>query len=153
MKRIGCRIEGRESSRIRMTREANGQATMTDRKLPMKKAGNPVEHTHRPVSYLAAGLLMVLFGAGEARSHDEQHAGHALGKVEFPISCSGQALAGFNHAVALLHHMTYPQAREAFEQVATTDPQCAMAHWGVAMTLFQPLWPTRPKPDALKRRG
>lgn len=26
-----------------------------------------------------------------------------------------------------------------------------MAHWGVAMTLFQPLWPTRPSPAALAR--
>ncbi|MCW5969684.1 MAG: tetratricopeptide repeat protein [Blastocatellales bacterium] len=57
----------------------------------------------------------------------------------------------FNQAVALLHHMTYPQAREAFERVAATDPECAMAHWGIAMTLFQPLWPTRPRPEALRR--
>ena len=53
--------------------------------------------------------------------------------------------------MALLHHMTYPQAREAFEQVLSIDPRCAMAHWGLAMTLFQPLWPTRPSPDALRR--
>jgi tetratricopeptide (TPR) repeat protein len=26
-----------------------------------------------------------------------------------------------------------------------------MAHWGIAMTLFQPLWPTRPGPEALAR--
>jgi tetratricopeptide (TPR) repeat protein len=56
-----------------------------------------------------------------------------------------------NRAVALLHHMTYPQAREAFQRVATIDPQCAMAHWGIAMTLFQPLWPTRPQPEVLQR--
>jgi len=53
--------------------------------------------------------------------------------------------------VALLHHMTYPQALQAFERVATADPGCAMAHWGIAMTLFQPLWPTRPQADALQR--
>jgi tetratricopeptide (TPR) repeat protein len=47
--------------------------------------------------------------------------------------------------------MTYPQARDAFQRVATTDPRCAMAHWGIAMTLFQPLWPTRPRPEALRR--
>lgn len=47
--------------------------------------------------------------------------------------------------------MTYPQAREAFQQVATTDPRCGMAHWGIAMTLFQPLWPTRPGLEALRR--
>ena len=76
--------------------------------------------------------------------------GH-LGTVDFPVTCSPEARVEFNHAVALLHHMTYPQAREAFEHVAATDPRCAMAHWGVAMTLFQPLWPTRPRPAALQR--
>jgi tetratricopeptide (TPR) repeat protein len=74
-----------------------------------------------------------------------------LGKVDFPVTCSPEARTEFNHAVALLHHMTYPQAREAFEHVAAVDPRCAMAHWGVAMTLFQPLWPTRPRPAALQR--
>jgi tetratricopeptide (TPR) repeat protein len=47
--------------------------------------------------------------------------------------------------------MTYPQAREAFKNAIKTDPQCAMAHWGFAMTLFQPLWPTRPGPAALQQ--
>ena len=53
--------------------------------------------------------------------------------------------------MALLHHMTYPQARAGFERVAEVDPGCAMARWGLAMTLFQPLWPTRPGPDDLRR--
>lgn len=74
-----------------------------------------------------------------------------LGRVDFRVSCSAQAQAEFNRAVALLHHMTYPRAREAFERVARVDPQCAMAHWGIAMTLFQPLWPTRPGPQELQR--
>jgi tetratricopeptide (TPR) repeat protein len=100
---------------------------------------------------LAIALLIVLSGptANEATAQDQQHAGHPLGRVEFPVSCSNQAQVDFNRAVALLHHMTYPQAREAFAQVASSDPRCAMAHWGVAMTLFQPLWPTRPGAEAL----
>jgi len=57
----------------------------------------------------------------------------------------------FDRAIALLHHMTYPQARQGFERVATIDSKCAMAYWGVGMTLFQPLWPTRPRPEALQR--
>lgn len=79
------------------------------------------------------------------------HDHHSLGEVEFPISCSEEAQTSFNGAMALLHHMTYPQARAAFEQITKAEPKCAMAHWGVAMTLFQPLWPTRPSPAALKR--
>jgi tetratricopeptide (TPR) repeat protein len=71
-----------------------------------------------------------------------------MNAVNFPVSCSPQAQTEFNRAVTLLHHMTYPQARATFQNVATIDQHCAMAHWGVAMTLFQPLWPTRPGPEA-----
>jgi tetratricopeptide (TPR) repeat protein len=97
--------------------------------------------------------MVVLLGGGASESGGQvqQHAGHPSGTVDFPITCSKQAQVEFNRAVALLHHMTYPQAREEFQRVATTDPRCAMAHWGIAMTLFQPLWPTRPRPEALLR--
>jgi tetratricopeptide (TPR) repeat protein len=71
--------------------------------------------------------------------------------VHFPVSCSTRAQAGFDRAMALLHHMTYPRARAGFAEVTKLDPRCAMAHWGFAMTLFQPLWPTRPTPDDLRR--
>jgi len=80
-----------------------------------------------------------------------RHANHDLDVVEFPVSCSKPAQNEFTHAVALLHHMTYPQAREAFQHVETIDSRCAMAYWGEAMTLFQPLWPTRPSPVALQQ--
>src|SRR5262249_32774630 len=101
---------------------------------------------------LMCGLIGVLLLAfADQTAQGQQHGSHRIGTVNFPISCSQQAQVEFNHAVALLHHMTYPQAREAFERVAATDPKCAMAHWGIAMTLFQPLWPTRPNPEALRR--
>src|SRR6266571_5908242 len=101
----------------------------------------------------ALGMIFFLFGncVGVFASQSDEHAGHHLGTVNFPVSCSKEAQAEFNHAVALLHHMTYPQAREAFERIAAIDPRCAMAHWGVAMTLFQPLWPTRPSAKALQQ--
>jgi tetratricopeptide (TPR) repeat protein len=78
------------------------------------------------------------------------HGSADLGKVDFAVSCSPPAQAQFTRAVALLHHMTYPQAREAFQQVAKIDSRCAMAYWGEAISLFQPLWPTRPSPAALQ---
>lgn len=96
-----------------------------------------------------SAILSLMLGAGGAKAQEHQH--DSLGQVDFPISCSVAAQSQFNRAMALLHHMTYPQAREAFEQIVSTEPGCAMAHWGVAMTLFQPLWPTRPSPAALRR--
>ena len=127
---------------------------MTNGSLRRREPGKPVGRARRPVfRYFGVGLVAVLLGglAGETRGQVEQHATDHLGKVDFPITCSKQAQVEFNRAVALLHHMTYPQAREAFRRVATTDPRCAMAHWGIAMTLFQPLWPTRPRPEALQQ--
>jgi tetratricopeptide (TPR) repeat protein len=101
------------------------------------------------VSMGVAFLLAFPARAADAEGQ-KLHTGHELGAVEFPITCSLPAQAAFNDAVALLHHMTYPQAREAFQRVGTIDSQCAMADWGIAMTLFQPLWPTRPGPEALQ---
>ncbi|HEU4827882.1 MAG TPA: hypothetical protein VFT04_01680 [Gemmatimonadales bacterium] len=68
-----------------------------------------------------------------------------------PVSCTPAARAEFDRGLVLLHHMTYPEAREAFTRAVQADARCAMAHWGVAMTLFQPLWPTRPGPAELRR--
>ncbi|HJR63613.1 MAG TPA: tetratricopeptide repeat protein [Gemmatimonadaceae bacterium] len=102
----------------------------------------------------ALALLLLLLAGGGVRGALAQaghHADSALGTVELTVSCSAAAQTEFNRAVALLHHMTYPRARESFERVATLDPRCAMAHWGIAMTLFQPLWPTRPGPADLRR--
>jgi len=101
---------------------------------------------------ILGSLLLALFCAHEvAAQHTHGHGKDELGVVNFPVSCSPQAQSAFNHAVALLHHMTYPQAREAFQHVEMIDARCAMAYWGEAMSLFQPLWPTRPGPAALQQ--
>jgi tetratricopeptide (TPR) repeat protein len=98
----------------------------------------------------AATLLVIGVATASAAQSSDPHAGHALGTVDFRVSCPA-VQADFDRAVALLHHMTYPQARAAFQAVAAKDPKCALAHWGVAMTLFQPLWPTRPSPAQLQQ--
>ena len=83
----------------------------------------------------------------EAHEHDEA----ALGAVHFDVSCSDEVSQDFDAALALLHHMQYVESHAAFEQITEADPDCGMAHWGIAMTLFQPLWPSRPGPEALQR--
>jgi tetratricopeptide (TPR) repeat protein len=82
---------------------------------------------------LAAGasLLMVPAAARGAAS---------VGVVDFQISCAADSRDDFNHALALTHHMMYGQARAVFEAIVEKEPTCAMAYWGVAMTLFHPLW-------------
>jgi tetratricopeptide (TPR) repeat protein len=94
--------------------------------------------------YAAVSAAIIAIGGYTGMAHGQANQDRAPGVVDFPVSCSTEAQAEFNRAVALLHHMTYPRAREGFRAVAEIDPRCAMAEWGFAMTLFQPLWPTRP---------
>ena len=126
---------------------------MTGTRPPDREITKPSGRANRCTFYFGIALVLGLAGgiADTALGQVQHHAGHALGSVNFPVTCSAQAQVAFNEAMALLHHMTYPQAEEAFERAAQTDPRCAMAHWGIAMTLFQPLWPTRPGPEALQR--
>jgi tetratricopeptide (TPR) repeat protein len=67
-----------------------------------------------------------------------QHSGH--GEVNFPTSCTAPAQEHFDMGLGLLHHMMYDQAIDYFEHAADADPECAMAHWGIAMTQLRPLW-------------
>ncbi|HEY9428431.1 MAG TPA: hypothetical protein VIR34_14850 [Gemmatimonadaceae bacterium] len=115
--------------------------------------GEPERAAHSVSSFAATMFIALFMGAVVAAAHGqgEQHAHERLGRVDFPVSCSAAAQTEFDHAVALLHHMTYAEAREGFQRTATIDPRCAMAYWGIAMTLFQPLWPTRPGPRELQQ--
>ena len=63
-----------------------------------------------------------------------------LGEVSFPVSCKPAVQQEFNRAVALLHSFAYAASQGAFRSVMDHDPQCAMAHWGIAMTYFHQLW-------------
>lgn len=100
-----------------------------------------------------AAMMLAATAFLPAAHAQHTHSGQGLSSVHFPVSCSATAQRDFDQALVLLHHMTYPQARSAFAALAAREPDCAMAHWGVAMTLFQPLWPTRPTAADLTRGG
>lgn len=63
-----------------------------------------------------------------------------VGDVVFPVSCSPAAQEQFNRAMAMLHSFFYPEAGKTFSRAVDLDPSCAMAHWGVAMSWWYPLW-------------
>jgi tetratricopeptide (TPR) repeat protein len=63
-----------------------------------------------------------------------------LGRVSFPITCASAVQPEFNRGIALLHSFAYSAANSAFQKVASEDPNCAIAHWGIAMTYFHQLW-------------
>jgi tetratricopeptide (TPR) repeat protein len=72
-----------------------------------------------------------------------------LGTVSFPVSCSPASQAGFDRGVALLHDFWYAEASKQFDALVKSDPGCAMAHWGVAMSGFHQIW-DRPDAEGMK---
>jgi tetratricopeptide (TPR) repeat protein len=103
---------------------------------------------------LAGGIAISQAGfAQHEHMHDEQAvpAGQEIGTVDFRASCDDAVRKDFDRALGLMHHMMYEQSRSAFAAIVETDPECAMAHWGIATTLFQPLWGTRPSEEDLER--
>jgi hypothetical protein len=95
-------------------------------------------------------MLMGLVVLGVLSADDQDHHGHELGSVHFPISCSPPAQERFDHGLALLHSFWYDEAVKTFSEVTRMEPACAMGYWGVAMSLYHPIWAS-PTPADLKR--
>ena len=96
----------------------------------------------------AVVMATLLLGSGLAAS---AHDGEKLGKVRFPISCAPAVQADFERAVALLHSFWYEEAVKAFTAITTADATCAMGYWGIAMSVYYPLW--QPPSAAMLQKG
>lgn len=96
---------------------------------------------------LGVGVL-VLCCTGLLLAHEQTE---KLGQVHFPIACGAPAQQQFDRAVALLHSFWYTEAVKAFTTVTETDPGCAMGYWGIAMSVWYPLW--QPPSQAMLKQG
>ncbi|HVI56868.1 MAG TPA: hypothetical protein VM621_17650 [Luteibacter sp.] len=92
-------------------------------------------------------VAVLIVATAQGREMHDHGIPEKLGKVTFPISCDPKVQQPFDRAVALLHSFAYGAATQAFQEIAATDPKCAMAHWGVAMTYFHPVWAPALPPD------
>jgi hypothetical protein len=90
-------------------------------------------------AFLSAVSLPSLVLAQGEHQHDRSAHEH-LGEVKLRVSCIPAAQKQFNRAVALLHSFEYAESERGFIEVSITDPNCAMAHWGRAMTKYHQLW-------------
>ena len=78
------------------------------------------------------------------------NASERLGTVSFPISCLPSQQVDFRRGVALLHDFWYEEAKSQFERIASADPHCAIAQWGIAMSDWHQIW-NPPDEDTMKR--
>jgi len=72
--------------------------------------------------------------------HHEELTAAQLGTVSFPVSCAPDVQKPFERGVALLHSFWYEEAGKEFRHISADAPNCAMAHWGIAMSLWHQLW-------------
>jgi tetratricopeptide (TPR) repeat protein len=93
-------------------------------------------------------LASVSLTAYAQHQHDALTA-QQLGTVHFPTSCDRRVQKQFERGVALLHSFAFDTAETTFRQVAKDDPQCAMAHWGIATTFSRWAGPD----DKQRRQG
>lgn len=111
-------------------------------------------HSALWIPFLTLALAACAQDGGDVASTDEppgaetaapaDPADEALGTVRFSVSCDEAAAGPAERGLALLHHMTYEDARDAFAAAVEADPECAMGYWGQAMTFIHPLWSDPP---------
>ena len=98
-------------------------------------------------------VILALFLSPFALAWDDDHhhldPNEKLGTVSFSVSCAPMLQKPFERGVALLHSFAYEEAGQQFQEVQRQDPQCAIAYWGEAMSLYHQLW-SRPTPADLK---
>lgn len=105
---------------------------------------------------MASVLLLLLsvcvfaFGADDEGHHHEYMTEAQVGTVHFPTSCAASVQKPIERGVAMLHSFWYEEAEKQFQQIEKDDPQCAIAHWGVAMSIWHQLW-NRPDEATLDR--
>ena len=101
------------------------------------------------ITLLLATSLNLL--ADDEGHHHEGMTEAQVGTVHFPSSCAESVRKPIERGVAMLHSFWYEEAEEQFQQIEKDDRYCAIAHWGVAMSLWHQLW-NRPD-EAILDRG
>jgi pentatricopeptide repeat protein len=97
--------------------------------------------------------------AAPALAHDHEDHEHVsvppekLGTVHFEITAAADEQKAFDRAVALLHSFEYEEAETAFRKIADSDPQGAMALWGIAMCNYHPIWGPTTQADFLRGKA
>ncbi len=114
---------------------------------PARVAGSTTKFSQLTCLFLCVAVLAFAAFADDEKDHHHHEAltETQLGTVHFPISCAASVQKPFARGVALLHSFWYEEAEKEFLDIAKDDPHCAMAHWGVAMSLWHQLWN---EPDA-----
>src|SRR2546427_2376442 len=81
-----------------------------------------------------ASLLLVALAWADADPVTQVRSTEKLGRVLFKTSCTPEAQKQFERALAMLHSFFFPETIKTFSAIAETDPSCAIAYWGIAIS-------------------
>ena len=76
----------------------------------------------------------LLLACADIHAQAEHSGAEHFGTAHLATSCSADLQPQFDRAVAMLHSFFFPETVKAFTAIATADPSCAMAYWGIAMS-------------------
>ena len=86
-------------------------------------------------SISAAIAVSAWFALGPpALSEDDND--QRFGTVHFATSCNETAQRRFDRGMRYQHSFWYQASKEIFEDVLKADPGCAIAYWGIALSLL-----------------
>jgi tetratricopeptide (TPR) repeat protein len=66
----------------------------------------------------------------------QEDADQKLGTVHFATSCNDTAQRRFDRAMRYQHSFWYSESRDIYEEALKADPECAIAYWGIALSLL-----------------
>ena len=80
---------------------------------------------------VAAAVVTISTGPALAANGSKQ-----LGNVHFETSCKPAAQKLVDKGMLYQHSFWYRSSKQTFEEALKADPTCAMAHWGIALSLL-----------------
>src|SRR6476619_580926 len=83
---------------------------------------------------MSVAATACMFCGQPAFGQDE--ADQRLGNVHFATSCNETAQRRFDRAMRYQHSFWYTESKEIYEEALKADPECAIAYWGIALSLL-----------------
>jgi tetratricopeptide (TPR) repeat protein len=84
----------------------------------------------------AAAIAMVTMLGPSTPGMAEENTDQKLGTVHFATSCNETAQRRFDRAMRYQHSFWYAESKEIYQEAITADPECAIAYWGIALSLL-----------------
>jgi len=94
-----------------------------------------MKHTVSVLITMIATLSLAMGAWGADATATKGGPPEKLGRVLFKTSCSLDAQKEFERALAMLHSFFFPETIKAFSAIPQTDPTCAIAYWGLAVSI------------------